>query len=148
MRRMIVSGVMALALMAAAAGSASAQFAGKWQLSFGEWQTGDGGQVQINGGSAGVLNLSVKGDSISGTFASGEGSAPPLEISGVVKDGTLVLRGSREGRRNINGEEQIVKLNFEFELKRNGDAVTVTQRMGPGDQFQVWRTGKGEAAKS
>ena len=137
--------VFALALAAAAAPlAAQAQLAGKWAVELGEWQSDDGRQIRMAGGNTGTLEITVKGDSAVGTWTTGAAGSQPLTVRGKIAGGKTVLKGSREARRNINGEESTVTLNVIFEVGTDPDGIAGVMRMGAGDETAAWRSVKGK----
>jgi len=144
MRRNVTGLVFALvALFATGAVDAQAQFAGRWALELGQWQAEGGGDVAIRGPNAGVLELTMSGDSARGTYAA-QGGAPPLELGGKVVGEKLTVSGKRQMRRNINGAESTVDVTISFELTVAEGEVGGVMRLATADEPSVWRSVMGK----
>jgi hypothetical protein len=123
-----------------------AQFAGKWVADLGEWQAEGGGDVQIRGANSGTLDLTMKGDSVIGTWVGASGNPAPLELRGRMEGQKVVLKGQREGRVNLNGQESTVLLAIEYELTASAGALTGLMRMKREGEPAVWRSLTGRRA--
>jgi hypothetical protein len=98
------------------------------------------------------MTLEQKGDSLFGTFeivATPGMTAPPARpLRGSVKDGKGTLLSEFEARRNINGEEESVKLTVTYDFtvsadKLEGTTKTKTPEMEiPARPFSAWREKK------
>ena len=138
---------MVFALLTAAAFaplSAQGQLAGKWAVELGEWQSDDGRQIRMPGGNTGTLEITVKGDSATAIWTTDASGAQPMTLRGKLDSKKAVLKGSREARRNINGEESTVTLNIVFDVSTEANALTGVLRMGAGDEMAAWRSVKGK----
>jgi hypothetical protein len=144
MRRNLLALTLATAALFAA-GDAHAQFAGRWTLELGKWQSEAGADVEIRGPNSAVLELTMSGDSASGTYTT-EGGAPPLSVRGKLAGDKLTLSGQRQMRRNINGEESTVDVTISFELTAAAGEVAGEMRLLSKDEPPVKRTVKGKAA--
>jgi hypothetical protein len=144
MRRNILALVLATVVLMVGTG-AQAQYAGKWALELGEWQATDGREIRMPGGNSGVLEVSVAGDSASGTFTT-EGGPAPLVVRGKVEGGKLRVSGQRQARRNINGAESTVEITISFELTRTGDELGGEMQLATKDEPPLSRSVTGKPA--
>jgi hypothetical protein len=112
----------------------------------GQWQSDDGGDIQIRSANTAILEVQMKGDSALASWKPPQ-DAPVLELRGTVSGGKLVVRGQRDARVNLNGEESTVTLTITLELDAPaGGAVSGVMKMTGGPGGAVWRTAKGKKA--
>ena len=123
-----------LAAALALPATAEAQFAGKWTLELGAWQTDGGDNVQIRAATSGIMELTVKGDSATGTWTT-PGSTNGVALKGKIEGNKLAATGAREGRVNVNREASTVTITLTFDLTASGGELAGTIKMsgmGPG----------------
>lgn len=149
MKRM--SFVAAMALLAAAPLSAQG-VSGTWFTEFERLIRNQDGVVSSGEKTRAKITLEQKGDSLFGTLeavaAPGAPTPPARPLRGAVKDGKGTLVSEFDGRRNINGEEEIVKLvvTYDFTVsadKLEGTTKTKSPEMDmPARPFSAWREKK------
>lgn len=146
MKRMSV--LAAIALLAAAPLSAQS-LNGTWFTEFERQIRNQDGEVTAGEKTKAKITLQQKGDSVFGTFeivpAAGQPAAPARQLRGSVKGGKGTIVSEFEARRNINGDEETVKLvttyNFTItENKLEGTTTTKAPDMEiPPRPFSAWR---------
>ena len=115
----------------------SAQFAGRWALELGPTEaapsnpaaaTGGPGRFRAVGPTEGLLEITVDGDSASGTWTTGGGGQGSLELVGSVADGRLILRGTRQMLVRLNGETSRPVVVVEVDLTESSGELSGTLR--------------------
>ena len=147
-----------MSLLAAAALLASTPLAaqdlnGTWFTEFERSMRNENGAVSSGEKTRAKITLQQKGDSLFGTFELVPGAGQPATaarpLRGVVKAGKGTLVSEFEGRRNINGEESVVKVTvvYDFSIatdKLEGTSTTKTSDMDmPPRPFSAWREKSG-----
>ena len=138
----------AAALLAAAPLSAQG-IDGTWFTEFERSIRNQDGAVSAGDKTKAKITLQQKGDSVFGTFevvpSAGQPAAQPRPLRGVVKGGKGTLLSEFEARRNINGEESVVKLTVVYDFtvaadKLEGTSTTKSPDMDmPPRPFSAWR---------
>ena len=146
MKRM--SALSAIALLAAAPLSAQS-LNGTWFTEFERQIRNQDGEVTAGEKAKAKITLQQKGDSVFGTFeivpAAGQPTPPARQLRGTVKGDKGTIVSEFEARRNINGEEETVKLvtTYDFTIsadKLEGTAKTKTPDLEiPPRPFSAWR---------
>lgn len=122
---------------------------GTWITEFERSIRNNDGQVSAGEKTKAKITLQQKGDSLFGTFevqaAPGAPAATPRPLRGIVKGDKGTLLSEFEARRNINGEEAVVKLSVTYDFtistdKLEGTSTTKTPDMDmPPRPFSAWR---------
>ena len=150
MKRM--SSLAAAALLAAAPLSAQS-INGTWFTEFERQIRNHDGVVSSGEKTRAKITLEQKGDSLFGSFevvpAAGQPAAPARPLRGVVKAGKGTLVSEFDARRNINGEESVVKITVVYDFaiaadKLEGTSTTKSPDMDmPPRPFSAWREKSG-----
>lgn len=142
----------AVALLAAAPLTAQ-DINGTWFTEFERSVRNENGAVSGGEKSRAKITLQQKGDSLFGTFElvppAGQPTPPARPLRGSMKGGKGTLVSEFEGRRNINGEESVVKITvvYDFSIatdKLEGTSTTKSSDMDmPPRPFSAWREKSG-----
>lgn len=145
--------LMAAAVLLAATPLAAQDINGTWFTEFERSVRNENGAVSAGEKTKAKITLQQKGDSLFGTFelvpAAGQATSPARQLRGAVKAGKGTLVSEFEGRRNINGEETVVKVTvvYDFSIatdKLEGTSTTKTSDMDmPPRPFSAWREKSG-----
>jgi hypothetical protein len=145
--------LLATAALLAAAPLSAQDINGTWFTEFERSIRNNDGQVSAGEKTKAKITLQQKGDSVFGTFelvpAAGQPTPPARPLRGSVKGGKGTLVSEFEGRRNINGEESVVKMTvvYDFSIaadKLEGTTMTKTSDMDmPPRPFSAWREKSG-----
>jgi hypothetical protein len=146
MKRLTV--VAAVATIAAAPLSAQG-VSGTWMTEFERTIRNQDGEVSAGEKTKATMTLQQKGDSVFGTWQvvppANQPAPPARPLRGIVKDGKGTLLSEFEARRNINGEEEVVKLSVTYDFtisadKLEGTSTTRAPEMDmPPRPFSAWR---------
>ena len=121
--------VLAVALVAAAPLSAQS-LNGSWITEFDRQVRNQNGEVSAGDRAKARITLQQKGDSVFGTFevvpAAGQAASPMRQVRGSVKGDKGTLVSEFEARRNINGEEETVKIATVYDFTISGDKLEGT----------------------
>ncbi len=138
----------ALATLAAAPLSAQG-INGTWMTEFERSIRNNDGQISAGDKTKAKITLQQKGDSLFGTFEivppPGAPAPAPRQLRGIVKDGKGTLLSEFDARRNINGEEEVVKVKVTYDFtiaadKLEGTSTTKASDMEmPPRPFSAWR---------
>ena len=138
----------AVATLAAAPLSAQS-ISGTWMTEFERSIRNQDGAVSAGEKTRAKITLQQKGDSLFGTFevlASPGAPVPtPRPLRGVLKGDKGTLLSEFEARRNINGEEEVVKVSVTYDFtvaadKLEGTSTTKASDMAmPPRPFSAWR---------
>lgn len=145
--------LLAAAALLAATPLAAQDINGTWFTEFERTMRNENGAVSSGEKTRAKITLQQKGDSIFGTFelvpVAGQPTPPARPLRGAVKGGKGTLVSEFEGRRNINGEESVVKVTvvYDFSIatdKLEGTTTTKTSDMDmPPRPFSAWREKSG-----
>ena len=138
------------ALAALAAAPLSAQgINGTWMTEFERMMRNNDGQVSTGEKTKAKITLQQKGDSVFGTFeivpAAGAPAPAPRPLRGTVKGDKGTLVSEFDARRNINGEEEIVKVSVTYDFTIAADKLEGTSKTKSSDMempprpFSAWR---------
>ena len=138
----------AVATLAAAPLSAQG-INGTWMTEFERSIRNNGGEITTSEKTKAKITLQQKGDSLFGTFevlpSAGAPAPAPRPLRGVLKGDKGTLLSEFEARRNINGEEEVVKVNVTYDFtvaadKLEGTSTTKASDMAmPPRPFSAWR---------
>ena len=138
----------AVATLAAAPLSAQG-INGTWMTEFERSIRNHGGEITTSEKTKAKITLQQKGDSLFGTFevlpSAGAPAPAPRPLRGVLKGDKGTLLSEFEARRNINGEEEVVKVNVTYDFtvaadKLEGTSTTKASDMAmPPRPFSAWR---------
>ncbi len=135
-----IARVSLLAAMLAAPRIALAQatLAGKWNTDFDTGIRNENGEIRSLGKRAATMTLTVKGDSVLGTWqiaAEGTSASPaPIHLKGTKTGNTVQLRSDPVERTvNMGDGPQQVKMIAIYKFELNGDALTGTAQNSSGD---------------
>lgn len=138
----------AVATLAAAPLSAQG-LNGTWMTEFERTIRNQDGEVSAGEKTKATMTLQQKGDSLFGTWqlvAAPNQPAPPARpLRGVVKGDKGWLISEFEARRNINGEEEVVKLSVTYDFTISANKLEGTSRTKapememPPRPFSAWR---------
>ena len=141
--------VLAAAVTLAAAPLSAQGISGTWMTEFERTIRNQDGAVSAGEKTKAKITLQQKGDSLFGTFEvlapAGAPAPAPRPLRGVVKDGKGTLLSEFEARRNINGDEEVVKLSVTYDFtvsagKLEGTSTTKAPEMDmPPRPFSAWR---------
>ena len=146
MKRM--SALAAIALVASAPLSAQS-LNGTWFTEFERQIRNQDGQVTAGEKTKAKITLQQKGDSVFGTFEivppAGQPTPPARPLRGSVKGDKGTIISEFEARRNINGEEETVKLVTTYDFTISADKLEGTSKTKSPDldipprPFSAWR---------
>jgi hypothetical protein len=138
----------AVATLAAAPLSAQG-INGTWMTEFERMIRNNDGQVSTGDKTKAKITLQQKGDSVFGSFEivapAGAPAPTPRPLRGIVKDGKGTLVSEFEARRNINGEEELVKVSVTYDFTVSADKLEGTSKTKSSDMdmpprpFSAWR---------
>lgn len=122
---------------------------GTWMTEFERSMRNNDGQVTAGEKTKAKITLQQKGDSLFGTFEvlmpAGAPAPAPRPLRGIVKGDKGTLLSEFEARRNINGEEEVVKLSVTYDFTISGDKLEGTSKTKAPDMdmpprpFSAWR---------
>lgn len=122
---------------------------GTWITEFERTLRNSDGQVTAGDKTKARISLQQKGDSVFGTFEilTPPGAPAPAarQLRGVVKGDKGTLLSEFEARRNINGEEEVVKLSVTYDFTIAADRLEGTAKTRSPDMdlpprpFSAWR---------
>ena len=145
--------LLATAVLLAAAPLSAQDISGTWFTEFERSIRNNDGQVSAGEKTKAKITLQQKGDSVFGTFElvppAGQPTPPARPLRGSMKGGKGTLVSEFEGRRNINGEESVVKMTvvYDFSIaadKLEGTTTTKSPDMDmPPRPFSAWREKSG-----
>ena len=138
----------AVATLAAAPLSAQG-ITGTWMTEFERTMRNNDGQVSTGDKTKAKITLQQKGDSLFGTFEilppPGAPTPAARQLRGVVKGDKGTLLSEFEARRNINGEEEVVKVSVTYDFTIAADKLEGTSKTKASDMempprpFSAWR---------
>jgi hypothetical protein len=121
---------------------------GRWIAELDRMVRNENGNVSTGEKAKVRLVLEQRGDSITGTLAPVDapaGGPPARLLRGTVSGNKVSLSSEAEVRRNMNGEESVVRVTMVYDLTLNGDTLegTMVARMPdrdmPGRPFSARR---------
>ena len=138
----------AVATLAAAPLSAQG-INGTWMTEFERTMRNNNGDVSSGDKTKAKITLEQTGDSLFGTFEvlapAGAPAPAPRPLRGVVKGDKGWLVSEFEARRNINGEESVVKLSVTYDFTISAEKLEGTTKTRSDDMdmpprpFSAWR---------
>ena len=139
--RLAFAAVTAAMLALASTVHAQAPVAGNWIAEFELGMRNENGVITSMGTGKARVALTLKGDSVFGTWQNLEpaetANAPARALKGVLANGVLKLESDVEERRvRRNDEETSLKMITRYEVKLEGDVMTGTsQNVALGGEF-------------
>jgi hypothetical protein len=138
MTKFVTTAALALMSLALRPGAAQSGPAGRWTTEFDTGIRTENGIETSMGKRQATMTLTVKGDSVVGTWlaapADGAPTPTPIKLKGTVS-GTRVILASEPVERHvrINDDEQVVKMVSSYTFEIRGDSLVGTTRVSAPD---------------